>query len=121
MTKTAKLVLGPGVIVESVAFRGGRWVVAAEGSGERSCPDCRETSSSRHSWHVRQLQDLPIQGIQTMVELRSGRWKFCNELCFGKTFPEAVAIAPPSARKTRRDEIVRLFGMPLAAWSANDC
>ena len=111
MTKTAKLVLGPGVIVESVAFRGGRWVVAAKGSGKRSCPNCGETSSSRHSWHVRRLQDLPIQGVHTMVELRSGRWKCRNELCSRKTFPEAVAIAAPFARKTRRvDEIVRLFG-----------
>lgn len=111
MTKTAKLVLGPGVIVESVTFRDGRWVVAAEGSGERSCPDCGETSSSRHSWHVRRLQDLPIQGVHAMVELRSGRWKCRNELCSRKTFPEAVAIAAPFARKTRRmDEIVRQFG-----------
>ena len=111
MTKAAKLALGPSVVVQSVAFRGGRWVVAAEGSGGRSCPDCGETSSSRHSWHVRRLQDLPIQGVHTMVELRSGRWKCHNELCSRKTFPEAVAIAAPFARKTRRvDEIVRLFG-----------
>ena len=111
MTKTAKLVLGPGVVVQSVAFRGGRWVVAAEGSGERSCPGCGETSSSRHSWHVRRLQDFPIQGVRTTVELRSGRWRCRNELCSRKTFPEAVAIATPFARKTRRvEEIVRLFG-----------
>jgi transposase len=46
-----------------------------------------------------------------MVELRSGRWKCHNELCSRKTFPEAVAIAAPFARKTRRvDEMVRLFG-----------
>ena len=91
--------------------RVGRWVVAAEGNGERSCPDCGETSSSQHSWHVRRLQDLPIQGVRTLVELRSGRWKCRNELCSRKTFPEAVAIAAPFARKTRWvDEIVRLFG-----------
>ena len=63
------------------------------------------------SWHVRRLQDLPIQGVHTMVELRSGRWKCHNELCSRKTFPEAVAIAAPFARKTRRVvEIIRLFG-----------
>ena len=46
-----------------------------------------------------------------MVELRSGRWKCRNELCSRKTFPEAVAIAAPFARKTRRvDDIIRLFG-----------
>ena len=110
MTKTAKLVLGPGVVVQSVAFRGGRWVVAAECSGERSCPGRGETSSSRHSWHARRLQDFPIQGVRTTVELRSGRWRCRNELCSRKTFPEAVAIAAPFARKTRRvEEIVRLF------------
>jgi hypothetical protein len=45
------------------------------------------------------------------VELRSSRWKCRNEQCFRKTFPEALAIAPPAARKTRRvGELVRLFG-----------
>ena len=111
MTKTAKLALGSGIVVQSVAFRDGRWVVVAEGSGGRSCPDCGEASSSRHSWHVRRLQDLPIQGVATTVELRSGRWKCRNVVCSRKTFPEILAIATPFARKTRRvDEIVRLFG-----------
>jgi hypothetical protein len=31
-----------------------------------------ETSTSRHSWHVRRLQDLPIQGVPAALELRSG-------------------------------------------------
>jgi transposase len=111
MTKTAKLALGSGIVVHSVAFCDGRWVVAAEGSGRRLCPDCGEASGSRHSWHVRRLQDLPIQGVATMVELRSGRWRCRNAVCSRKTFPEILAIAKPFARKTRRvDEIVRLFG-----------
>ena len=46
-----------------------------------------------------------------MVALRSDRWKCHDRLCSRKTFPEAVAIAAPFARKTRRvDAIVRLFG-----------
>jgi hypothetical protein len=94
-----------------VAFREGRWVVAAEGQGARSCPGCGETSTSRHSSHVRRLQDLPIQGVPATLELRSGRWKCRNEQCARKTFAEKLAIALPFARKTRRvGELVRLFG-----------
>jgi len=94
-----------------VALRGDRWVVSAEGKGTRSCPGCGEASRSRHNWHVRRLQDLPIQGVPATLELRSGRWKCRNEQCSRKTFPETLVIAPPAARKTRRvGELVRLFG-----------
>jgi transposase len=109
--KTAKLAFGSGIIVRGVAFREGRWVVAAEGQGARSCPGCGETSTSRHSSHARRLQDLPIQGVPATLELRSGRWKCRNEQCARKTFAEKLAIALPFARKTRRvGELVRLFG-----------
>jgi hypothetical protein len=102
MMKTAKLAFGSGIIVRGVAFREGRWVVAAEGRGTRSCPGCGETSRSRHSWQVRRLQDLPIQGVPTTLELRSRRWKCRNEQCARKTFVEKLAIALPFARKTRQ-------------------
>jgi transposase len=60
---------------------------------------------------VRGLQDLPIQGAPTTLELRSGRWKCRNEQCARRTFAEKLAIALPFARKTRRvGELVRLFG-----------
>ncbi len=70
-----------------------------------------EISRSRHSWHVRRLQDLPIQGVSATLELRSGRWRCHNEQCARKTFVEKLASALQFARKTRRvGELVRLFG-----------
>jgi transposase len=110
MTKTTKLAFGPGIVVQSVAFRGNRWVVSAEGNGSRSCPGCGEASRSRHSWQMRRLQELPIQGVPATLEIRSGRWRCRNEQCARKTFAEVLAIAQPSARKTQRvGELVRLF------------
>ena len=99
MAKTTKLAFGPGIIVQGVAFRGNRWVVSAEGKGSRSCPGCGEASGSRHSWQMRRLQELPIQGVPATLEIRSGRWRCRNEQCARKTFAEALAIALPSARK----------------------
>src|SRR5580700_1485758 len=85
MTKTTKLAFGPGIIVQGVAFRGNRWVVSAEGKGSRSCPGCGEASGSRHSWQMRRLQELPIQGVPATLEIRSGRWRCRNEQCARKT------------------------------------
>jgi hypothetical protein len=93
--KTAKLSFGFGIIVRGVAFREGRWVVAAERQGTRSCPGYWETSRSRHSWLVRRLQDLPIQGVSATLELRSGRRKCRNEQWARKTFAETLATALP--------------------------
>ncbi|SDR63580.1 Transposase [Rhizobiales bacterium GAS113] len=60
---------------------------------------------------MRRLQELPIQGVPATLEIRSGRWKCRNEQCARETFAETLAIALPSARKTRRvGELVRLFG-----------
>ena len=102
MRKTTKLAFGPGLIVQGVAFRGNSWVVSAEGKGTRSCPGCGEASRSPHSWRVRRLQELPIQGVPATLEIRSGRWKCRNEQCARKTFAETLAIALPFARTRAR-------------------
>ena len=39
MTKTTKLAFGSGIVVQSVAFRGNRWVVSGEGTHIGSAPD----------------------------------------------------------------------------------
>lgn len=97
--------------MRGVVFRVNHWFVSAEGTGARSCPECRETSESRHSWHVRRLQDLPIQGAPVVLELRLRRWRCRNVQCARKTFVETPATASPFARKTRRvSELVRMFG-----------
>lgn len=111
MTKKTNLDFGPGVVVRSVVFRENRWFVSADGAGARSCPECREESASRHSWHVRRLQDLPIQGTSVVLELRLGRWRCLNDGCQRKTFVERITTAFPFARKTQRvSNLVRLFG-----------
>ena len=112
MRKIAKLVFGPGVQVDGVKFQDNRWLVSAFGSGTRSCPCCGASSTSRYSWHVRQLQDLPIQGVPVTLKLQVGRWRCRNEQCARKTFVEKLsATATPFERRTRRvAELVRLFG-----------
>ena len=84
--KTRELAFGPGIIVQGVAFRGNRWVVSAQGKGGRSCPGCGEASGSRHSWQMRRLQELPIQGVPATLEIRSGRWRCRYGQCARKTF-----------------------------------
>jgi zinc-finger of transposase IS204/IS1001/IS1096/IS1165/Transposase len=109
--KKANLAFGPGVVVRSVVFQENQWFVSADGGGERSCPTCGRASASRHSWHVRCLQDLPIQGAPVVLALRLGRWRCLNEACARKTFVERLKTAFPFARKTQRViELVRLFG-----------
>ena len=122
MAKTTKLAFGPGIIVRGVAFRGNRWVVSAEGKGSRSCPGCGEASGSRHSWQMRRLQELPIQGVPATLEIRSGRWRCRNEQCARKTFAEAWRSRYPPRGK--HSELANSFGyspMPPAAGSANGC
>ena len=111
MRKKIKLALGPGIEVEEIELRHGRWVLSARAAGERSCPVCGELSTSRHDWHHRRLQDLPVQGTPLVLDLRLGRWRCLNERCSRKTFVERVpSVAAPMARRTVRvAEIVRLF------------
>ena len=90
----------------------GGWRVSAIGSGDQRCPDCAEPSNSRHSWHERRLQDLPVQGTQVTLQLRLGRWRCGNRECERKTFVERLSdTAAPVARRTRRvAALVRQLG-----------
>jgi hypothetical protein len=94
MIKKTNLAFGPGIVVRGVVFRE-RWFVSADGAGARSCPDCAGASVSPHRWHVRRLQDRPIQGAPVVLELRLGRWRCLNEACERKTFVERVTTAFP--------------------------
>ena len=51
---------GPGIRVLDAGFRGERWVVKAEASGEAKCPSCSLQASRRHGFYTRRLQDLPV-------------------------------------------------------------
>ncbi len=112
MRKKIKLAFGPGIAVEEIKARDGGWVLSARAVGERSCPGCGEHSTSRHDWHKRRLQDLPVHGAPLVLDLRLGRWRCLNDRCSRKTFVERLpSVAAPRARRTVRvAEIVRLFG-----------
>ena len=111
MTKKLNLAFGPGVVVRSVVFRENRWLVSADGAGVRSCPECGGASTSRHSRHVRRLQDLPIQGVPVVLELRLGRWRCLNERCATKDFrrktDDGFSLCTKNAARQRPREIVR--------------
>jgi hypothetical protein len=109
--------------IESVELGQERWVIRADARGRRSCPSCGQSSSSRHSWHVRRLQDFPIQGIPAIVELRLARWRCHNETCTNRTFVERLpGLVTPFARRTSRlGEIVRLFGHAAGGGSVKGC
>ncbi|RNJ47972.1 transposase [Methylocystis hirsuta] len=77
-----------------------------------SCPACGEQLASRHGWHHRHLQDLPIQGTVVKVRLRVNRWRCRIEDCERQTCVDQLPeIAFPHERRTRRvAEFVHLFG-----------
>ncbi|WP_425373888.1 transposase family protein [Methylocystis hirsuta] len=81
-----------------------------------SCPACGEQLASRHGWHHRHLQDLPIQGTVVKVRLRVNRWRCRIEDCERQTgvinCPKLLFLTsaePPVA------EFVHLFGHGVAA------
>jgi transposase len=84
-------------------FSSMEWLVSAIGRGDRRRPDCAEHATSRHSWHDRRLQDLPVQGTRITLKLRLGRWRCRNRRCRRQTFVERLPeTAAPRARWTDR-------------------
>lgn len=104
--------LGPEVESVDALRLGAGWLGSAIGRGDRRCPDCGDISTSHHSWHDRQLQDLPVQGARVTLKLRLRRWRCRKSDCARKTFVERlVATAGRRARRTHRVvELVRLLG-----------
>ena len=104
--------LGPEKCVNGAERVNVGWLVSAAGQGDRNCPDCGEQSTARHSWHHRRLQDMPVQGMQVMLDLRLGRWRCRNQRCERQTFAERLPdTVAPAARRTRRIiELLQLLG-----------
>jgi transposase len=103
---------GPEICVDGAERVDDGWLALAVGQGRHTCPDCGELSTSRHSWHHRRLQDLPVQGLKVMLDLRIGRWRCRNLRCERQTFVERLPdTAVPAGRRTRRViELLQLLG-----------
>lgn len=77
---------------------------------EVKCPYCGTKSSRVHSHYQRKFQDLPIQGMKTVIVLNN-RKLFCdNQGCLHRTFAEPLDFIKPKSKKTNRliDEIISL-------------
>jgi transposase len=102
---------GPGLQVLSAERRDTGWVVTARASGSGRCPACGARSLHPHGWHVRQLQDLPVQGVAVTLSLEVGRWRCRDPRCQRQTFTARLPlVAEPFARRTRRvSDLARLL------------
>jgi transposase len=76
------------------------------------CPGCGRISRSRHSHYIRNLQDLPWQGLAVRVRLKTRRFRCRNPACERKIFVERLPeVARPYGRQTDRlMDIVRSVG-----------
>lgn len=67
-----------------------------------SCPYCGYPSRKVHSTYIREIQDIPFLGKQT-IPLLSTRKMFCdNPKCSFKTFSERFNFVTPKGKKTDR-------------------
>lgn len=82
---------------------------------EACCPLCHQRSSRVHSHYVRQVADLPWQGIAVRLQLRVRRF-FCDHpTCQRTIFTERLSgLVAPYARKTvRLAQVLEVIGMAL--------
>src|SRR5712691_3677761 len=76
------------------------------------CPACASCRVSYHSRYDRRLRDLPWQGRQVQLRLRTRRVRCRNGACPRKIFAESLpGVASARARESRRRcETVALVG-----------
>ena len=103
--------LGADVRILGVQHKAGEWIIEAEWIGEPTCPRCGTPARARHSWYLRRLHDLAVQGIPATVKLRVARWRCQNPACERRIFAaRTTALALPSAQRTRRHaDIVQIL------------
>ena len=79
-------------------------VVVRVSSTERPrCPACASARVSYHSRYDRWLRDLPWQGRQVQLRLRTRRFRCRNGACRRKIFAECLpGVAAARARESRR-------------------
>jgi transposase len=103
---------GPGIRVVDAEFCGERWIVKAAASGDARCPSCSLQATRRHSFYMRRVQDLPVQGTVVELQVTMTRWRCCNQSCERRTFADqADRVIKPYARQTGRvAELAHLIG-----------
>lgn len=57
---------------------------------QAGCPKCQRISSRVHSRYIRQVADLPWQGVSVRLELHTRRFRCLNDLCERSIFCERV-------------------------------
>ena len=91
-----------GLVVESVAVRGGRvWVEARCRLPSADCPGCGAASTYVHSRYTRRLVDRPLGGRTLTVHLRARRFRCRSETCAKATFADQMPhLATRYSRRT---------------------
>ena len=70
---------------------------------ESRCPICATPSSSIHSYHLRQLKDLPMGEQAVLLTIRTKRFRCRNPACPKVTFVEEIpGVLVKNARRTPR-------------------
>jgi transposase len=90
-------------------------VVRASSTAVPRYPVCASSRVSYHSQYERRLRDLPWQGRQVQLRLRTRRFRCRNGTCCRKIFAECVSgVVAPRARESRRcGEIVARVGYAM--------
>jgi transposase len=100
-----------GLYVRDVTRGMDGWVVQADSRAKATCPVCQTRSSSRHSRYIRQVRDLPVQGVPVRLEIRANRWCCLDPDCPRQIFTERLPdLVPPHGRRTERTAaVLRVF------------
>lgn len=99
------------LVLETIEQSGDHFLLSVYVEQVPCCPECGRPSHSRHSSYVRQLQDLPWQGLTVQIHLRVRRFRCRNHSCPRQVFTERVEGVPSYLRQTSRlAEIVRVVG-----------
>lgn len=96
--------LSPNCQIEGVEQTGSRLhITACTTNAESGCPVCAVASSSIHSYHLRQLKDLPVGEQAVLLSIRTKRFRCRNPDCPKGTFVEEIpGVLVKYARQTPR-------------------
>jgi transposase len=98
-------------------------VVRVSSTVRPRCPVCASARVSYHSQYERRLRDLPWQGRQVQLHLRTRRFRCRNGTFRRKIFAERLpGVAAARARESRRcGEVVARVGYALGGLPGARC